>query len=58
MIADYSYDLIPDDVFLRVPDVAGLNRFYLKVEGFNPAGSIKLKTARGLVKRPRLPAPT
>lgn len=50
MIADYSYDLIPDDVFLRVRDVAGLNRFYLKVEGLNPAGSIKLKTARSLVE--------
>jgi N-(2-amino-2-carboxyethyl)-L-glutamate synthase len=50
VIADYSYDLIPDDVFLRVPDAAGLNRFYLKVEGFNPAGSIKLKTARSLVE--------
>jgi 2,3-diaminopropionate biosynthesis protein SbnA len=50
LIAEYSYDLIPDDVFLRVRDVAGLNRFYLKVEGLNPAGSIKLKTARSLVE--------
>jgi len=50
VIVDNSYDLIQDDVFLRVPDVSGLNRFYLKVEGLNPAGSIKLKTARGLVE--------
>lgn len=50
MIADRSYDLIQDDVFLRVPDVSGLTRFYIKVEGLNPAGSIKLKTARGLVE--------
>jgi N-(2-amino-2-carboxyethyl)-L-glutamate synthase len=50
LIADHSYDLIQDDVFLRVRDVSSLNQFYVKVEGFNPAGSIKLKTARGLVE--------
>jgi 2,3-diaminopropionate biosynthesis protein SbnA len=50
MIADHSYDLIHDDVFLHVADVAGLSRFYIKVEGLNPAGSIKIKTARGLVR--------
>ncbi|GGX60762.1 2,3-diaminopropionate biosynthesis protein SbnA [Streptomyces minutiscleroticus] len=50
MIADHSYDLIPDDIFLRVRDVAGLDRFYIKVEGLNPGGSIKMKTARGLVE--------
>lgn len=50
MIADYGYELIPEDLFLRVLDVAGLNRFYFKVEGLNPAGSIKLKTARALVE--------
>jgi cysteine synthase A len=50
LIADHSYDLIQDDIFLRVRDVSGLNRFYVKVEGFNPGGSIKIKTARGLVE--------
>ncbi|WP_236653723.1 2,3-diaminopropionate biosynthesis protein SbnA [Streptacidiphilus melanogenes] len=50
MIADNVYDLILDDIFVRVPGVAGLDRFFMKVEGFNPGGSIKMKTARGLVK--------
>lgn len=50
MIADHSYDLIQDDIFLRVRDVSGLKRFYVKMEGFNPGGSIKIKTARGLVE--------
>lgn len=50
MIAEHSYELIQDDIFLHVRGVAGLDRFYLKVEGFNPAGSIKIKTARGLIE--------
>lgn len=33
-----------------MPGVANLNRFFVKVEGFNPGGSIKMKTARGLVQ--------
>jgi cysteine synthase A len=50
LIANHVYDLIPDDIFLRVAGFADLNRFYLKVEGFNPGGSIKIKPARGLVQ--------
>jgi 2,3-diaminopropionate biosynthesis protein SbnA len=50
LIARHAYDLILDDVFLQVAGVADLDRFYVKVEGFNPAGSIKIKTARGLVQ--------
>lgn len=40
-------DVIHDQTFLKV---TGLGReFFLKMESFNPAGSIKLKTALGLV---------
>ncbi|MFE2636057.1 2,3-diaminopropionate biosynthesis protein SbnA [Streptomyces scopuliridis] len=50
MIYDNAQDLVLDRLFLRfdglVPDV----RLLLKIEGFNPAGSIKLKTAIGLVE--------
>lgn len=50
MITNHVYDLVSDDIFLRVADIADLNRFYLKVEGFNPGGSIKIKTARGIIQ--------
>jgi N-(2-amino-2-carboxyethyl)-L-glutamate synthase len=50
LIAEHSYDLVQDDVFLRVRGVGDLNRLYVKVEGFNAGGSIKIKTARGLVE--------
>jgi len=50
LIAEHSYELIRDDDFMHVRDVAGLNRFYIKVEGFNPGGSIKMKTARSLIE--------
>ncbi|WNI18867.1 2,3-diaminopropionate biosynthesis protein SbnA [Actinacidiphila sp. ITFR-21] len=50
LIADHVYDLIQDDVFLRVSGVGALQDFYLKVEGLNPGGSIKMKTARSLIQ--------
>ncbi|MDY7090055.1 MAG: pyridoxal-phosphate dependent enzyme, partial [Actinomycetota bacterium] len=50
LIADHIYDLLPDDLFLRVRGLGELTRFYLKIEGFNAGGSIKLKTARALVQ--------
>ncbi|MFJ6217109.1 2,3-diaminopropionate biosynthesis protein SbnA [Streptomyces sp. NPDC092296] len=50
MIADRVYDLVLDDIFLKVSGVGSLNRLFFKVEGFNPGGSIKMKTARGLVQ--------
>ncbi|MGE5830042.1 MAG: 2,3-diaminopropionate biosynthesis protein SbnA [Micromonosporaceae bacterium] len=50
MISSHVYDLIADDMFLRVAGVGGLSRFFLKVEGFNAGGSIKLKTARSIVQ--------
>ncbi|MEV0388972.1 2,3-diaminopropionate biosynthesis protein SbnA [Nonomuraea sp. NPDC050643] len=42
-------DVVLDDIFLQLPDfITGVETF-LKLEAFNPAGSLKLKTAVGLV---------
>jgi N-(2-amino-2-carboxyethyl)-L-glutamate synthase len=49
LIVDHVYNLVPEDNFLHVCGVGGLNRLYLKLEGFNAGGSIKIKTARSLV---------
>lgn len=50
MIYDNAYDVVTDDIFLDmagfIPGVA-LN---LKLEGLNPGGSIKLKTAVALIE--------
>ncbi|MEW2069209.1 2,3-diaminopropionate biosynthesis protein SbnA [Streptomyces sp. NPDC007346] len=50
LIAEHVYDLILDDIYLRVSGIDDLNRLYFKVEGFNPGGSIKMKTAHGLIQ--------
>jgi 2,3-diaminopropionate biosynthesis protein SbnA len=50
MIVDHVYNLVPEDSFLHVGGVGDLTRLHLKLEGFNPGGSIKLKTARNLVQ--------
>ncbi|WP_345704765.1 hypothetical protein [Kitasatospora paranensis] len=42
--------MIQDDVFLHLGDAARNIDLYLKIEGLNPAGSIKLKTARSMVE--------
>jgi N-(2-amino-2-carboxyethyl)-L-glutamate synthase len=49
MIAERVYDLITDDLYLRLSDFIGEPNVLLKVEGLNPAGSIKLKTALALI---------
>jgi 2,3-diaminopropionate biosynthesis protein SbnA len=50
MIFSAAYDIISDDVFLDMAGfVPGIN-LILKLEGFNPAGSIKLKTAVSLIE--------
>lgn len=46
-------DLVFDDVFLDVPGVLSDSQFLLKLEGFNPAGSIKFKTAVSLLDAAR-----
>lgn len=50
LIAEQSYELIQDDIFLHVREVADLKRFYIKIEGLNPGGSIKIKTACSLIE--------
>ncbi|MEV5599785.1 2,3-diaminopropionate biosynthesis protein SbnA [Streptomyces sp. NPDC052496] len=43
------YDLILDDLFIRVDQLVPGSSVFLKIEGLNPAGSVKLKTAVALV---------
>ncbi|MEV7085117.1 2,3-diaminopropionate biosynthesis protein SbnA [Streptomyces sp. NPDC093085] len=50
MIYDNAQDLVLDRLFLRFDGLVPGLRLLLKIEGFNPAGSIKLKTAIGLVE--------
>ena len=49
MIIDSPLDLIFRDLFYRLPAFAGAHDVFLKLEGFNVTGSIKVKTAIGLV---------
>ncbi|MEV0374590.1 2,3-diaminopropionate biosynthesis protein SbnA [Streptomyces sp. NPDC050636] len=49
MIAEEIYDLVLDDVFIRVDHLVPGSSVFLKLEGLNPAGSVKLKTAIALV---------
>jgi N-(2-amino-2-carboxyethyl)-L-glutamate synthase len=49
MIFHAAYDIVTDDIFLNMDGfVPGVN-LILKLEGLNPAGSIKLKTAVALI---------
>jgi cysteine synthase A len=50
MIINSPLDLIFRDLFYRLPGFAGGNDVFLKLEGFNITGSIKVKTAIGLVE--------
>ncbi|MFB8116607.1 2,3-diaminopropionate biosynthesis protein SbnA [Streptomyces sp. NPDC056465] len=50
MIYENAYEMVQDDVFLHLDDAAANIDLYLKIEGLNPAGSIKLKTARSMVE--------
>lgn len=46
LIADNALELIPDKVFCRLDNFLSLKaNLFLKIEGFNPAGSIKIKPA-------------
>ena len=49
MIVDRVYDLMTDDLFLRLPEYLADRTLFLKIEGLNPAGSVKLKTAVALI---------
>ena len=50
MIIESPLDLIFRDLFYRVPSFARRNDVFLKLEGFNVTGSIKIKTAIALVE--------
>jgi cysteine synthase A len=50
MIYEDSCEIVLDDVFLRLPGFLPGVEVLLKIEGLNPAGSIKLKTALSLVQ--------
>jgi N-(2-amino-2-carboxyethyl)-L-glutamate synthase len=50
MIYDRAFDVVIDDAFLRLPGFIAGAEVLLKLEGLNPAGSIKIKTAVALVE--------
>ncbi len=50
VITDRVYDIVTDDIYLRLPELIGEPEIYLKIEGLNPAGSVKLKTAIALIE--------
>ncbi|MCX4744343.1 2,3-diaminopropionate biosynthesis protein SbnA [Kitasatospora sp. NBC_01287] len=50
MIYQHTYDMVTDDIFLRLPELAPGADVFLKIEGLNPAGSVKLKTALSLIE--------
>src|SRR6476619_5443827 len=50
MIIESPLDLIFRDLFYRLPEFAGGHDLFLKLEGFNVTGSIKIKTAIALVE--------
>lgn len=50
MIIDSALELIFPDLFYRLPAFAAGHDVFLKLEGFNVTGSIKVKTAIGLVE--------
>lgn len=49
MLVKYAHDLVLDDLFVRLHGVGELRNVALKLEGCNPAGSIKIKAARKLI---------
>ena len=50
MIIESALELVFRDLFYRLPAFAGSHDVFLKLEGFNVTGSIKIKTAIGLVE--------
>ena len=50
MIIESALDLIFRDLFYRLPAFAGSHDLFLKLEGFNVTGSIKIKAAMELVE--------
>jgi cysteine synthase A len=50
MIVESPLDIIFRDLFYRLRGFASGQDVFLKLEGFNVTGSIKIKTAIGLVE--------
>lgn len=50
MIYEHAYEIVLDDVFLHLDGATANHDVYLKLEGLNPAGSIKLKAAVSMVE--------
>jgi N-(2-amino-2-carboxyethyl)-L-glutamate synthase len=50
VIYEHAYEMVTDDVFLHLGDAITGLAVYLKIEGLNPAGSIKLKAALSMVE--------
>ncbi|AZS89060.1 2,3-diaminopropionate biosynthesis protein SbnA [Streptomyces griseoviridis] len=50
MIYQRACDIVTDDVFLELDRILPDSRLFLKLEGMNPAGSVKLKSALGMVE--------
>jgi cysteine synthase A len=50
MIFETAYDVITDEIFLDMAEFVPGVALKLKLEGLNPAGSIKLKTAVALIE--------
>ncbi|AZM56022.1 2,3-diaminopropionate biosynthesis protein SbnA [Streptomyces sp. WAC 01529] len=50
MIIHHAHKVVTDDVFLMLDGFLPDSEVFLKLEGLNPAGSIKLKAAVGMVE--------
>ncbi len=50
MIYQHAYDIVTDDVFITLDGLLHGSEAFLKLEGMNPAGSIKLKAAVAMVE--------
>jgi 2,3-diaminopropionate biosynthesis protein SbnA len=51
VIFERASDIINDHIFLQVKDLVPGSDVFLKIEGLNPAGSIKIKTAVSLIEQ-------
>ncbi|MGK4579113.1 2,3-diaminopropionate biosynthesis protein SbnA [Kitasatospora sp. HPMI-4] len=50
MIYQRACDIVTDEVFLELDGFLPDSQLFLKLEGMNPAGSVKLKSALGMVE--------
>lgn len=51
MIVRQPHELVNDHLFIELPNIIDNSQFFLKLEGLNPAGSVKLKAAVSMVER-------